>query len=242
MIAFGTIVDDIYTFARALKESRRGEMLPTLVAARGGAPVAAASHDEVGELFAVAGTMASGYGADTLALILEGVFPLLPHNPLTKVDWEKGEAEELWLHHDGAARGWVTECQLVTVVSRDLQRSASAHSFRNIEGEIHWSGDAQRLQGTGVEQSLVDAFDRPMLDPAQVRDPGDGFTASADAPMMNPDLGRRSLDVGLTRVLDTRFTIDVPGGYAVFVFGNEEEAGVYRAMGLMDWQCLVCAD
>lgn len=127
-------------FAHHRKASKLGDLTPELLILRNRLPAAVLHHGEIGELLGVAGTAARAYGADALALVFEGVLPLVPENPLTGAEWESGEAHEVWRDHDGVAQGWVSECQLVSMVTREMRAAVTARPFVLGGSGVTWSG------------------------------------------------------------------------------------------------------
>ncbi|MEQ7845785.1 hypothetical protein [Nocardioides kribbensis] len=234
------LVDATRTFARVRKESALGEMLPTLLSLRDGRVVALAEHTDIGVLLgAAADRAAMAYGAEALALVFEGVFPLVETNPLTGVPWGRGEADQVWRDHDGVAKAWVTECQIVSVVTREMEGAASVRPF--VLGDpLTWSDTHQSAGRVGVEQSLARALSRPAADHTAVPDPGDRFVAPEGAPAMTPENGRLALDVGGTRSLDAMLRQSDKGhGGAAFVVPSAEAVAGYASQGLMEWQIVV---
>ena len=224
--------------ARARKEAAE-EQRHGLVVVRDGRVVAWIDHTEMGDLLGVVPMAAGGYGADALAVVLEAVFPLVPANPVTGEEWRRGEADELWREHDGAAKGWVSECLVVEFLGRDGSHAGMALPFTMGAEGIEWTATSRPTGGAGLAQALGRGFQAPVADPGQVPDSGDRIVAAPDAPLLPPEQGRLVLDVGLTRILDRRFMLEVPSGSASLVVPDEAAAQRYRDQGLEYWQVLV---
>ncbi len=144
-------------FAHHRKVSKVGDLTPELLILCNRLPAAVLHHRGIGELLGAAGTAARVYGADALALVFEGVLPLVPVNALTGAEWESGEAAEVWRDHDGVAQGWVSECQLVSMVTREMRAAVTARPFVLGGSGVPWSG-MQKIGSVGVEQALVRAL------------------------------------------------------------------------------------
>src|SRR5690606_16382286 len=100
---------------RQRKGRYREETVPFMVAIREERVVAVLASPELGDLLRVAELAGMSYGADALALVFEGVLPVAPINPVTDAAWERGDAEQVWLDHDGGRRGWVTEIAITAI-------------------------------------------------------------------------------------------------------------------------------
>lgn len=238
MAAFSSLVGEVRALARALKERSRSGMLPTLIATRAGHPVALAMHGEMRELLAVAGTMAGGYGADSISLVTDSVIPQVPENPLTGQAWSNGDATDA-LAHRGAEEGWVAECQVVMLATRSGRESVSTQPFRVLEGALVWSSDLDNSPDLGFLPTLVRAFKADLLDPSQVSPPGAAHRTAMGQERLSPQQGRISLDVSLTRMLDARFTLERPGGGAMLIARDDEQTMQLRAAGLTAGQFLL---
>lgn len=90
----------VWDFARSRKERLGDEATHFLAVVRDGRVVAELSGD-LDVLLKAGGLTGSGYGADALGIVIEGVMPLVPENPLTGRAWERGEAEAVWLNDEG---------------------------------------------------------------------------------------------------------------------------------------------
>lgn len=238
MAAFSSLVGEVRALARALKERSPGGMIPTLIATRVGQPVALAMHAQTNQLLSAAGTMAGGYGADALALISECVLPRVPLNPLTQKSWSNGDATEA-LSRGGAEEGWVAQCQVTMLASRSGNTSIAAQPFRVDNGLVAWSSDIDSEFDPDILNALSSAFSADVLDPAQVPEPGAGHRIARADSSLPPDRGRVSLDVTITRMLDSSFTLDHPGGGAMLIARDDSEAVGLRAAGLSAGQFLV---
>ncbi|MFT4125641.1 MAG: hypothetical protein QM662_05365 [Gordonia sp. (in: high G+C Gram-positive bacteria)] len=235
------LITRVVLTARRRKEesAAAGEQRHGLLAVRDGTPLAWVDHTEVNALLGAADVVASGYGADALAVVLEAVLPLVETNPLTGENWRPGEADDVWREHDGAERGWVSECLVIELMTRAGERVAVSQPFRVTGDGIDWADDVLGIGGTGLADVLAGALSRPAVDPATVPDPGEHFVAPEGAPHLPPDRGRIALDVGLTRVLDRQLTVEKPGGGARYIVADEAAAERYRAEGLMAHQLLI---
>lgn len=227
-------------FARFRKEQQLGEITPELLVLRDGRAAAVAWHSELSELLRVADTVAHAFGGEGLALVFEGVLPLVPDNPLTGSPWERGDADAVWRNHEGVSKGWITECQLVSLVTREMRAATTAHAFKLQDKTVVWTEEIQSLGGgVGVEKALAGALSQPAIDVSQVPDPGDRVVAPVGAPLLSPERGRLSIDIGMTRLLDARFGDEVQNGGALLILPDQETAERYGHEGLMAWQQLI---
>lgn len=235
------IADHVRAFAEQRKRAVDGpdpcgpDLDPMLVVIRDDQIMAVVYHPEMNRLARGVGHAAFGYGADALCVVLDAVHPIVPTNPLTGTNWAPGEALQVWRHADGVRNGWVSECLLLTVVTRAQQASATAHPFHSdATGELVWA-PAQTIRADSIHELLSSALAHPPADPAQVPDPGERVVAGPDAPRMDAASGRLALDIGVTRILDTElFRTD--GGAALVL--NESDIDTYLDAGLPSWQVL----
>lgn len=233
--------DTVQAFARVHKEARRADVAPYLLVIRDGAPIALLQHTELSTVLKASGQAAMGYGADALAVVFEGVFPLVDTNPITGAPWQRGEADEVWRDHHGAARGWVSEVQVVEATARNGDRQSIVTPFQLTGADLNWqSSDRNPTGGEAFTRTMVRAFENPPADCTRVPDPGEQFQAAEEAPIMPPDRGRRALDVGLTRIIDREFTLGDDGdGSAALIFTDAAAADAYFADGLASWQAII---
>lgn len=215
-------------FARALKQQAFGDMLPTLIAGRGGDPVMLASHVDVAELLCLARTIAAGYCADELCLVTECLTPTLPSDPPARFPSRRFEEDV-----------WILECQVVIVASRDLSLYTAAQPFDVGDDGTFWSGDIGEIEVSRFQTALLDAFAPSPLEEKVKHALRDDSRATESALFVDPARGRRYLDIVLTKTLDTRLTMNRPGGGAMVIAHNEEAIVEMRGEGLLAGQYLV---
>lgn len=209
-----------------------------LLVGRSGRVVAALASSDVSDVLGNAGIAGTMLGADSLALVVEGVFPIVPENPVTGSPWEGGEAEQLWRESDGVARGWVTEAAIIAYASRDQALAHEVWDF-TIDGDaVRWGGEPLSVNVGGLAERLALELERPAADPARVPDPGEGMVGDAvDGPFYSSDRGRMSLDIGCIRALGNR----MPEGDVVLVLPSREDADRMIVEGLPSWHAEVYA-
>jgi hypothetical protein len=233
------IEDCVRAYSRGRKESLGADASHFLVIVRESRIIAVIACDEVGDILRVAHTAAAGYGADALALVLEGVFPTVPENPMTGHPWQQGEAQRAWRDHNGVAEGWVTEAAITTVATRGGLSSTECQPFRLENGAIVWAAQPMDFTATGLAELLLERLSGPTVDSARMPDPGEGFIADPQAERFyDAEFGRIALDIGCTRVLGTQLGAD---GEALLVLESEQQAEFYISEGLPRWQVEVAA-
>ena len=234
-----TIADIVRTYAKGRKERLVADTTHLLVAVRDGRLVAALSCDDLSALLRFADTAAAGYGADSLAVVIEGVFPMVEENPVTERPWERGEAEKLWLEHDGAAMGWVSEVAITTIAFRDGSTHVEGWPFHIHDDSVVWGEVPMSIPVSGLAELLVARLDGPIMDPARVPDPGDSFAGDPEnGPFYDSEFGRVALDIGCTRILGNQLR---GHGEAFLVVDSDQQADHLISEGLPNWQVEVCA-
>lgn len=226
-------LDAVRSYTRARKARLLGTADHFLAVLRNERIVATASSPDIAPLLNIAEDLGAGCGADALALVTEGVFPLVPENPLTGTSWLRGEAESVWLHHDGADRGWVTEAVITVIGDRGGASTGECWPF-HLAGElVKWAETALPFDSQPLGDILATRLKRTILDPTRVPDPGDGFTGDAEnGPFLTPERGRISLDIGCALMLGRR----LEGGQLNLVAPSEEESATLISAGLPSWQ------
>lgn len=228
------LVNAARRFARRRKESLREESTHCLVVIREERPVVAIGSGELPTLLGMAETIAGVFAADALAVIVEGVLPLVDTNPISGAAWQRGEAEGLWLNHDGVAKGWVAEAQILSLAGRNGATSEEGWPFRLTDASVEWADRPLTSLRVGIAATLAGRFSAPVADASRVPDPGDGFVGDADnGPFYDPEYGRVVLDIGAARVLG-RQTPD--GCEVVLIAETRERAEELIAEGLPSWQ------
>lgn len=229
-----TITQTVRAYARARKQRLLADADHFLLVIREGETVAVLSSGNLNRLLGLAATAAAGYGADTMAVVIEGVFPLVPANPLTGQPWQRGEAERLWLEHDGAGKGWVSETQILAVALRSGATINEACPFELSDGTLTWGAAPLDLSRTGLAEAVAGQLKAPAVDPARVPDPGDGFAGDPEnGPFYEAGYGRIVLDVGCTRILAGEL---LGHGEACLVVTSRERADYLIGEGLHSWQ------
>jgi hypothetical protein len=201
----------IRTHARSRKELAPDVSVHSLIVVRDGRVVVQVRSGDAGAVLDAAGIAAAGYRADALAVVIEGVMPLVDTNPVTGQPWESGEAEDVWRDHDGAARGWVTETQILATALRSGEAAEEAWALRAEDDGVRWGENTLDLSATGLTQELAARLANPAADPARVPDPGDlltpGFAGDAEnGPFLPEAEGALRLDAGCTLMLANRLS------------------------------------
>ncbi len=233
-MTIATTREALRAYARNRKEHLLDEADHLLLVLRDGTPVAALSSGALDPLLRLAGTAASGYGAQALALVVEGVVPLVAVNPLTGEAWQRGEAEQVWLEHDGVAQGWVAETQILAVAERTGETVDEGWPFRLASDTVEWADAPLALSGTGLSRAVAARMRGPVVDPARVPDPGDRLAGDPEnGPFHPPEYGRVSLDIGCTRVLGDQLGDD---GEVFLIVESCDRADYLIREGLPLWQ------
>lgn len=206
---------------------------PALLVMRDDAVIALLESGETKILLDLAAIAASGLAAEALAFAMEGVMPIVPENPMTGRAWAAGEADNAWADHDGVAKGWVSEVLVFSLASRSGEVVDLALLFRTDNGEVSWHGEPLSMGGSSLSAALGRQLVHPVIDAAQVRDPGDKMTASDSDPFMSEKQGRIWLDVGAARMLGRK----LPRGVSLVV-SDGDRAAELTAQGLPVWQTL----
>lgn len=112
--------------------------------------------DPGGTIQRTAQLCADGFGADEIVIIADtymhcGELASAGTNPVTGQPWAMGDLENLVTHHDGIAKGWVTEALSVLVVPRGEQSRAlwTLPYFREPDGKTLTWGDPQDESAEG---------------------------------------------------------------------------------------------
>jgi hypothetical protein len=225
---------EVRAYARTRKGRLLGGTAHFLLATRGDKLVVALSSGDLNALLALAATAAAGYGADALALVVEGVLPLVGENPVTGRSWERGEAEHLWLNNDGVDKGWVSEAQITALAFRDGTTSDEAWPFRVNGGVLSWSREPLGNVRSGLGSVLAAHLDGPVMDPARVADAGDDFVADPErGPFYDSEYGRLVLDIGCTRAIGNQL---LGRGEACLIADSAVRADYLVSEGLPSWQ------
>lgn len=226
-----TITTAVRAHARRRKELQPDMSVHSLLVVRDGRVFAQLRSGDAGAVLDAAGIAATGFRADALTVVLEGVMPLVDTNPVTGQPWESGEAEDAWRHHDGAAHGWVTETQILATALRTGESGEEAWALRVEDDGVRWGENTLSLSATGLTEELAARLANPIADPARVPDPGDlltpGFAGDAEnGPFLPEDEGALRLDAGCTLMLGNRL------GEAgdILLFADSED----RAFDLQD--------
>ncbi len=231
-------IDKTTTAVRAYAQERKQRLLADadhlLLALRDGRTVAALSSGDLALLLRVARTAAAGYGADAMAVVVEGIFPLVDANPLTGQAWQRGDAEQLWLEHNGAEKGWVAETQILAVAHRTGETSDEGRPFHMVEGSVTWGDEPLPLLGTGLAEAVAARMGGKVLEASRVPDPGDGFVGDPEnGPFYDAEYGRIALDIGCTRILGNQL---IGHGGAWLIVRSAEQADYLVGEGLPSWQ------
>lgn len=226
-------------YAVSRKELLVDDATHLLLVSRGGALCAALSSSELNPLLAGGAIAGAAYGADSLALVLEAIRPLTPHNPITGQPWERGEAEQLWRDQHAFSTGVVSEVQVFVVAGRDGSAAHSVTPFDVVDGSITWADPLEQGRSPGLDDVLATFLSAPPVDPARVPsgenlspDPGNGQFHDAA-------YGRVSLDIGATRILGRQLEGQ---GEALLLVGSESRAQYLIGEGLPSWQVEVWSE
>ena len=230
-----TPITTVWDYARSRKERLGDEATHFLAVVRDGRVIAELGGG-LDVLLKVGGLAGSGYGAGALGIVIEGVMPLVPENPLTGRAWERGEAEAVWLNDEGARRGWVTEVAMAAIGARDGSSVEQAWGFTSTDAGIAWGDEPLDVQWSGIGAGLARALEHPAQDPARVPDPGDRLKGDpVNGPFYSPARGRRVLDVGLTLSLAHRH----PELEVLLVVDTDALAAELAEDGLPSWHVRV---
>lgn len=233
-----TTTTAVRSHARGAKEAQPDESVHSLLVVRDNRVVVRLRSGDVGAVLDAAGIAASGYRADALAVVVEGVMPLVDTNPVTGAAWDSGEAEEVWRDHDGAAHGWVTETQIIATALRAGETGEEAWALRVEDGTVRWGENTLSLSPTGLSDELAARLQKPVADPARVPDPGDlltpGFAGDAEnGPFLPEAQGAQRLDAGCTLMLANR--LGDAGDIVVFA-DSEDHAADLEDQGVpLEW-------
>lgn len=236
-------IESILGTVRAYARDRKSRFIAgdghLLLAVRDGSPMAVLSCGELNVLLRFAGAVAAGYGADSLAVVIEGVVPMVGANPLTGNRWQAGEAEQLWREHEGAERGWVSETQILVVASRTGETAEAGWPFHRVDGSIVWGETQLKLSRTGLAEILMTRVATPVLDASQMPEPADDLGADSEHdPILDLEHGRLALDIGCTRIFGRQLA---EGGKVWMIVGSGDEAERLVREGLPPWQVEVFA-
>lgn len=223
-MSLDTTTAAVRAHARGRKEIAPDVSVHSLIVVRDGRPVAQLRSADVGAVLDNAGIAATGYRADALAVVIEGVMPLVDTNPITGQPWDSGEAEDVWQDHDGAARGWVTEVQIIATALRTGETAEDAWALRVENDTVRWGEGTLDMSATGLPDELAAHLETPAADPERVPDPGDlltpGFAGDAEnGPFLPRDEGALRLDAGCTLMLANRLGEEGD----ILVFAHDED-------------------
>ncbi|MBX3089881.1 MAG: hypothetical protein KF772_04780 [Cryobacterium sp.] len=176
----------------------------------------------------------AAYGAEALAIAVEGLVPIVPKNPVTGEDWQSGEAERAWLEQDGVSKNWVREVMIFEIGTRSGEAYREVIPFVALAEEVFWEETmTTSTDEGGLAGALIEALKKDPVDVSRVPDPGDGFAGDpVNGPFYEPERGRVVLDVGVTRSIGSR----LDPGTAKFVVSSESQAQYLIDEGLPDWQ------
>lgn len=234
-----TATATVCAFARGRKQQLLGDATHFLLIVRNERPVAVLECGDLNELLRLADTAAAGYGADAIAIVLEGVFPVVGMNPVTGRAWQRGEAEQLWLEHDGVEKGWVSESQFLAIALRTGETAHEGWRFRLVGDRVAWADAPQTLSRTGLADALAARIVKPIVDASRVPVPGEGFVGDAEnGPFYDLERGRQALDIGCTRILGNQL---LGRGEARLLVDDEAGARTLISAGLSSWQVDVVA-
>jgi hypothetical protein len=228
-----SIADAVREYARDRKTRFPEVAEHLLIATRNDSLLAVLSGGDLNFLLGLADTVAAGYGADALALVIEGVLPTVEQNPLTGQAWQRGEAEALWREDDGVEKSWVAEAHITAIAFRGGATANEAWSFRVKDGRINWGDEPLRSSVSGLDTLLLARLSRPALDAARVPDPDIPGADPANGPFYPVDYGRVALDIGCTRSLGNQLG---DRGDAILLVDSEERADYLIGEGLPRWQ------
>lgn len=227
-------LDAVRAYAKQAKEQLLDDMPPILVILRDEQPVAVMRGGGVDSLLRLAAPAAAGYGADALGLVIEGVLPLVPTNPLTGHEWARGDADSVRTGHDGVERGWVAEMQLIATALRNGPVGSEGWQYRILGGAVVWEDAASAVSLAGLTDALASRLAGPIIDPARVADPGDRLTGDPEnGPFYTAARGRTVLDIGCTRAFGAELADD---GEACLIVTSRGSADSVILEGLPEWQ------
>lgn len=107
---------------------------------------------------------AVAFGCDVLSITQETWHTAGEHaaiNPITGRPWEQGQMEEVVIHHDGLAKGWIIASLLTTVVNRagDIVGGMSDYEIVTVDGSqmVHWLTEV-KAEEASFGGAMADAF------------------------------------------------------------------------------------
>ncbi|WP_156762101.1 hypothetical protein [Microbacterium karelineae] len=192
------------------------------------------SSEDLDTLLRTVRSAAAGYSADAIAVVIEGVFPVVETNPITGREWLRGEAEQVFVEHNGVDRGWVAEAQILAMADRMGAIAEEAWPFRAVRGSVVWGAEPLAFSATGLTDVIAGHMIGPVVDATRVPDPGEGFIGDSErGPFYDRDRGRVVLDVGCTHMLEHEM-----GGHGQVIIFAASAAHRDRLLreGLALWQ------
>lgn len=126
----------------------------------------------------------------------------------------------------------MSETHVVTVALRTGEWTERVWPFRVDGSEVSWREEPIALSRPGLGPRLVAELAGPIVDASGMLDPGDALLGDDDGPYLDHDSGRRTLDIGCTRLLSTQLA---GRGEAHRLVGSREEARRLEALGLPAW-------
>lgn len=115
----------------------------------------------------------TGFSADVAALIVEGWQTECEDNPVTGQPWGPNEMQDLVDHHDGIAKGWISDGMTVMSVNRAGDTLFTSLLLRIHGRRVKWTREiAKEVDARGgVPEALVSYMNMPGLSTAMATSP-----------------------------------------------------------------------
>lgn len=240
MTVLAAPVDAIRSLVRAIKENTgEDDLPPSLFLWRDDAPFGWVSGPTLQAVLSAGVLSIAAHDPQCVVFVLDSVVPLAPTNPESGESWQPGEAlaylEDLTAA-ERAGQDAARDCLSMCVTGSDGEQSGLVDLYKIVDGECQWTGEESRFTARMTIPALANAMLGSRMDPSQVRDPGTQFVAPPDAPFMSPEQGRLTLDIGMTRHIETKF---LQHGVSMVLFAHSNsQRERWVGEGLPDWQIL----
>jgi hypothetical protein len=176
-------------------------------------------------------TAVQAYNPSHVVVVFDGCYALTEINPISGEPWEPGEPDDVRLHHEGVIKGWIQEAAVISVFNRNGGQAHFLAEYRSTASGYTWMDqDEPTPADTGPHAHLSEIVSIPSL-PLEVRDPGNKMGAGPDDPFYSPEMARLVIDIGATRILDSRLMLNGKGSMR-FIAHSAEEAGLLTSQGL----------
>lgn len=175
------------------------------------------------------------YDPSHIIVAFDACHALTEINPISGAPWEAGEPDDVRVHHDGVAKGWVQEAAMVSIFDRNGNQAHLLESYRSTASGHEWVDQGEPSPMRSGPHSYLSTIASRQSAPLEMRDPGNKFEPSPDAPFYPPEKARTVIDVGATRILDSRLMSNGNGSMR-FIAYSPEQADLLESEGLSFWQ------